>query len=219
MTLRERLIARNGRAENAFPVLDVPTAGRICPETVARIGDLAIAASQGDIAARDALYYSLQPRLDRISWVLRPWPNTPGMTGIWDRDDVQQESWIVFVELLEAWDRQVSFVPYLLARFAWRLRDRILRGIGRSLSRFGTIQIPESMLADVLLADQDEQPEAAVLANRVLQELIRRHTSGESTLAQVEAWLQVINAREAVALASVNDRRTHGAAGPARRVA
>lgn len=219
MTLRERLMVRNGRVAEATRVLNVPAVGRIDPETVARINHLAQDAHRGDIAARDDLYWSLQSRLNRISWVLRPWPNTPGLTGIWDRDDVQQESWIVFVELLAAWDGRVNFVPYVLARFAWRLRDRILRGIGRPLTRFGTIQIPEAMLADVLFADQDEQPETAVLASRFLQELVRRHISGESTSAEVEAWLQVISDRESVALASPHDRKSHASSKSGRRVA
>lgn len=201
-TLRDRLIARY-RSEHESPEpIDIPVKGRIDAMTVARVHNLALRATSGDIQARDCLWISLRPRIDSMSWVLRPWPNSPRVTGIWDRDDVRQESWIVFAELLAAWDRQVSFIPYLLARFAWRLRDRILRGIGKQQSQYGTIRVPEVMLVDELVASDEEQPESIAIARRLLEELLRRHMSGDASPGELVAWLDLINAREKSVLAS-----------------
>src|SRR5699024_2468216 len=120
-------------------------------DMVSKVQQLAGLARGGDTDARDCLLFSLRPRLDRMGWMLKPWPNTPRLTGLWDQDDVRQETWVVFAELLEAWDGNVNFVPYLLARFSWRLRDRILRGIGKRQNQLGTIRISEEMLAELLV--------------------------------------------------------------------
>lgn len=213
MTLRQKLISRNGVSAQSEEPLVVPAVGRIDRTTVVRIEALALAGHAGDAIARDRLYFALQARLQRIGWVLRPWPNTPAQTGLWDRDDVNQECWIVFVDLLGAWNTTVPFVPYLLARFAWRLRDRILRGIGKPQSQLGSIRIPEFLLSDLLYADDGEQPESAFQAQTFLEELIRQRSTGASTSAEFEAWLRTMYADDSVALTSPDSqhRRTRRA--------
>lgn len=96
------------------------------------LGELAIRAQEGDLEARDALYFAFLPKLTRLMSAARP-PYAPsGAQGIWDRDDVQQESYLVFIELVQAWSGDVSFTKYLLSRFPWRLKDAIRRGVGKS---------------------------------------------------------------------------------------
>ena len=64
-------------------------------------------------------------------YVIHP-PFAPeGARGIWDHDDVDQEGYLVFVELILAWPGDVPLTSYLMARFPWRLRDTILRGVAR----------------------------------------------------------------------------------------
>lgn len=209
-TLHDRLMARYGNQKEERPQLRIPVTGRINPETVRRVQELARCAGSGDNAARDQLYFALKPRLYHKVWALKPWPNTPHMTGIWDRDDVRQETWMVFVELLETWNGKGEFVPYLLARFYWRLRDRILRGIGKPQTQFGEIRIPEEMLAEILVAEDGEQPESVAIARKLLEELIRRRMTGASSPGEFEAWVQVINSRQTASLVSpdqiVDDR-------------
>lgn len=201
-TLRERLAVRYGNQKEERVSLKIPPTGRIDAETVARVQRIAESARSGDMAARDQLFVALRPRLNRISWVLKPWPNSPGVTGIWDRDDVRQETWLVFAELLAAWDGKVGFIPYLLARFTWRLRDRILRGIGKQRTQYGTIQVSEEMLAEILVADDGEQPESVAMARKLLEELIRRQMMGASEPGELDAWLELINSREESPLVS-----------------
>ena len=202
MTLRNKLAARVGNTESHYEIVQVKSAGRIDAATLFRIQQLALLARGGDVDARDALYFSLEQRLHRISTILKPWPNEPSITGIWDRDDVLQECWLVFAELLAGWDQSAPFVPYLLARFPWRLRDRILRGIGKSTNRFGTIRIPVEFLDEYLRANDGDQPESAAMAKRLLAELIRRRMSGDLSLTESEAWLDLIHSKQETVLAS-----------------
>ena len=178
-TLRDRLVAKHNPSPPAEDPLEIPADGQIPAATVATIGMLAIHAQAGDIRARDRLYTALHPRLYRKGFILRPWPNTPRQTGIWDRDDVDQESWIIFAELLSAWDGELPFVPYLFARFAWRLRDRILRGIGRPLPPIGGVRVPEELLAEVLSGHDSDQPESVLLANNLLAHILESMMRGE----------------------------------------
>lgn len=204
-SLRQRLIACNAGREEKPERLDIPSTGQIDAATVAHVQALAIRAHAGDVAARDQLYFALRPRLDLISRVLRPWPNTSREIGIWGRDDVRQESWLVFTELLAVWDQSVSFIPYLLARFAWRLRDRILRGIGKSQTQFGSIRIPEHLLAELLQASDSEQPESVAIARKLLEELLNQQLAGTSSPGEFDAWLSLIHSsRETTLVSPIN---------------
>jgi RNA polymerase sigma factor (sigma-70 family) len=86
----------------------------------------------GDWAARDALHAAFEPKLMRFVRRIRV-PFAPGGTavGIWERDDVMQESYLVFVDLVANWTPGIPFGRYVLANFPWRLRDAIHRGIGK----------------------------------------------------------------------------------------
>ena len=172
-TLRERLAARQAIPFTEDVRCEVPAAGIIPDQTIAMIDLLARQAREGEIAARDRLYAALAPRLHRKGYILRPWPNTPLEVGIWDRDDVDQEGWIVFAELVSGWDGEMPFLPYLFARYPWRLRDRILRGIGKPLPRIGEVRVPADLLAEVLSASDSDQPESALIAHNLLEHMLQ----------------------------------------------
>ena len=201
-TLRERLIARNNPNAKRYQLLEIPVVGRIEKGVLVQVNVLAQEANSGDPTARDVLWASFKPRLERRSWVLKPWPNTSRFTGIWDRDDVRQESWVVFAELLAAWDGEVSFVPYLLARFNWRLRDRILRGIGKRQNQFGSTRVSEDMLNDLLYATVAEQPESVAIARKLLEELLKRFMTSDESPDGLDAWVHLINSPESMVLVS-----------------
>ena len=88
---------------------------------------LALAARAGDRAARDALYQALTPNLDRMTRVSArlTWaaacPRRDGRP--WDREDLGQEAFLVFTDLIAAWSGEGAFTPYLFAYFPWRLRN------------------------------------------------------------------------------------------------
>lgn len=128
-----RIIARDGRATVLRRVL-LPVIGAddvILPTFDDTLGSFAIRAQQGDTDARDALFFAFLPKLDRLMTQARI-PNMPdGITGVWDRDDVEQEAFIVFVDLVDAWCGDVSFTSWLLARFPWRLRNTVRAGVGK----------------------------------------------------------------------------------------
>lgn len=191
-TLRERLIARRNHPVTREP-LKLPLRGLIPADEVAHIHHLASLAKVGDVPARDLLYASLQPRLQRMGYVVRPWPNTPGRIGVWDRDDVDQEGWFIFVELLGAWNDELPFVAWLFARFPWRLRDRILRGIGKPLPPLGDVRVPEHALNYVLYASDSDQPESALMARRLLEHLLGRVIVATDNPAELQATLSTLH--------------------------
>lgn len=178
-TLRQRLIERRAQPQGRESIA-VPATGVIDPPTVEALQKLASLARAGDIAARDHLYFALQPRLYRIGYVLRPWPNTPVYTGLWERDDVNQECWLICMDLLTAWDGETPFVAHLLARFAWRLRDRILRGIGKPVVPVGATRVPDDVLTEVLAARDSDQPESALFATELLEHLINERLGSDA---------------------------------------
>lgn len=190
-TLRQRLIARNDRPKEPEP-LAVPTAGVIDAPTVDALQQLATLARDGDTAARDRLYFSLQPRLHRIGYVLRPWPNTSVLTGLWDRDDVDQECWLIYMDILRAWNGDTSFVTYLLARFGWRLRDRILRGIGKPSVPGGTTRVPDDVLSGLLTARDVDQPESALVATKLLEHLLNQRMGKGAETANIRDVLAAL---------------------------
>lgn len=191
-TLRDRLVAKHRSARKDDATFQVPAAGPIPDDLITAIDLLARRAREGEMAARDRLYTALAPRLHRKGYILRPWPNTPQHIGIWDRDDVDQEGWIVYAELLAAWDGEMPFVPYLFARFPWRLRDRVLRGIGRPLPWVGGVRVPEVLLADVLSAHDSDQPESALLANKLLEHLLQNMFGSTIPAPDPDAMLAIL---------------------------
>jgi RNA polymerase sigma factor (sigma-70 family) len=130
---------------------------RIPPAIEQRLSLAALAAREGDLAARDALFAALWPRLARQTIRFRRgrWGALAGRA--WDHADVEQEAFLVFAELLAAWPRQTSFPTYLLGHFGWRLRAAMRRLHG-SASR--TVRLDPRLL---LVDDSAESERARAL--------------------------------------------------------
>ena len=127
---RTRSLRHAARPHSLLPVIGADDV--ILPSFDETLGAFAIRAQQDDRAARDALYFAFLPKLTRMMMQVRP-PYAPdGAEGIWNRDDVEQEGYLVFLELVDGWSGDVSFTAFLLSRFLWRLKDAIHRGVGRS---------------------------------------------------------------------------------------
>ncbi|HWV22864.1 MAG TPA: sigma-70 family RNA polymerase sigma factor [Thermomicrobiales bacterium] len=161
---RRRQLARRP----ATPLPEIGADDIILPTFEETLGSFAIRAQQGDRIARDALYAAYLPKLTRLAKGIRP-PFAPdGAEGIWSRDDVTQEVYLVFVDLVDTWAGDVDFTAFLLSRFAWRLRDVVLRGIGKSSVPPRWRSVP---IDDISLASAVATPEGDELLARILNGL------------------------------------------------
>jgi RNA polymerase sigma factor (sigma-70 family) len=103
----------------------------VSPAQEAKLTGLARRAHRGDREARDLLWRALGPRLEpalrRCGRMTRQpqWARRDGRP--WELDDLRQEAWRVFADLVDGWNEEGSFVPYATACFPWRLRDAMRR--------------------------------------------------------------------------------------------
>ncbi|CAA9557911.1 MAG: hypothetical protein AVDCRST_MAG70-1432 [uncultured Thermomicrobiales bacterium] len=97
----------------------------VSPELDARMVTLARLAQAGDREARDRLYSLFAPRIARYArrfagdgWRLDP---------AWDGDDLTQEGYLIFIDLVASWPGGPSFAAYALGYLPWRLRNAVRR--------------------------------------------------------------------------------------------
>ncbi|MEJ7839625.1 MAG: sigma-70 family RNA polymerase sigma factor [Thermomicrobiales bacterium] len=125
---------RNPLAPIVTPPVLLPIIGandELLPALEDRLHPIAVRARNGDRIARNALYAAFEPKIVRISRRLSI-PRAFGTdVGIWDRDDVYQEAFIAFAELIDSWTVTIPFGRYVLAQIPWRLRDAVYRGVGK----------------------------------------------------------------------------------------
>jgi RNA polymerase sigma factor (sigma-70 family) len=103
----------------------------VSPTQDAVLTALARRARHGDRDARELLWRAFSPMLEpvlrrsgRMTW--RPaWARRDGRP--WELDDVRQEAWLVFSDLVDAWSGDGSFIPYVTAYFSWRLHAAMRR--------------------------------------------------------------------------------------------
>jgi hypothetical protein len=91
----------------------------LTPELDARLNALALA-GRDDPAARNALHALLAGKIARF---LAPWRGRRIALG--EFEDLRQESFLVFAELVADWSGEGSFARYFLGFFPWRLRHAI----------------------------------------------------------------------------------------------
>lgn len=105
------------------PVL--PQDGAIAPALDRLLADVAATARHGDRTARDALYWAVAGRLEPSMRRLHRLHTLTYGPGMLELEDVQQSSYLVLVDMIESWDPDDSFVPYLFGMFHWRLRREL----------------------------------------------------------------------------------------------
>lgn len=169
-------------------------------------------AHAGDRDARDALYIAFQPKLIRFVRRIHPPRMRPDQVAVWDRDDVAQEAWIVFDQLIRQWTPDRPFGRYILATFPWRLRDAVFRGVARRGVPPRMISVPigdHEWLRDGSAASD----EARALLNVVAEQLpevqgivLRRHIGDGETLTTIAADLGVSRRTITRQWRSVRDR-------------
>lgn len=151
----------------------------------------------GDADARTALFLAFRPKLVRFISRIHPPRTRPDQVGLWDRDDVEQEAWIVFNELIRNWTPERPFGRYVLATFPWRLRDAVFRGVARRgvPPRMTLVPIGDH---DWLRDGSSASDEARALLNAVAERLpdiqgtiLRRHIGDGDTLTVIARDLGV----------------------------
>lgn len=100
-----------------------PITGTIPDAFDQRLTALARTAKAGDTAARDALHGAYAPRLDTVTRALFRARLRHRFDPAIALEDLQQESYLVFAELLSRWDGERGFSGYLLGSFHWRMRQ------------------------------------------------------------------------------------------------
>jgi RNA polymerase sigma factor (sigma-70 family) len=201
-TRLRRKLERRRRAETRHPappaIVPVVTAADDLSATLERrLLPTVQRAHAGCQEARDALYIAFGPKLERFTRRVHAPFLGDDRTGVWDRDDVEQEAWLVFDELIAQWTPERPFGRYILATFPWRLRDAVYRGIGRRgvPSRMALVAIGEhDWLRDGSAAADEAQVLLEIIAERLpaMQAMIlRRHVGDGETLSAIARDLDI----------------------------
>lgn len=90
-------------------------------ESVAR---LAQSAKAGDRAARNCLFTTFRPAMARF---FGRYARRARESAAWEMEDLHQEAFLVFVEVLDAWPGTGDFVAYFYAVFPKRLATAVRR--------------------------------------------------------------------------------------------
>lgn len=146
---------------------DVPPSLERLMEPVAR------RAQGGDRAARDELYFALEPKLLASAGRI-PVPFAPRDTcGIWDRNDMRQEAYLVFLDIIDTCPADIPFGRYALGNFRWRLRDAASRKLGRRGIPPRSASVSAEGMADWLADDSWRTVESEALIEAIASTLER----------------------------------------------
>lgn len=110
-------------------LLTLDTYDRVPDEVDRQLAQLARQAQQGDRAARNLIFETLEPRFTpifrRIQWT-PAWREREGRS--WTFDDLEQEAFPLVCDLIQSWKGgEAGIVGYIFSRLPWRLRDVLRR--------------------------------------------------------------------------------------------
>ena len=131
---------------NPFPARNwllpvAPPASHVAPDLERFFHAAAEAALAGDLLARDALFAAFLPRFERsIRRIQRLWREQLREDAI-EPEDIAQEAYLVFVDLLDCWSPDESISAHLSGRFYWRLKDATRIWRKPALVRFSVLAI------------------------------------------------------------------------------
>jgi RNA polymerase sigma factor (sigma-70 family) len=121
------------------------------PEDVDRqVAELARRAAD-DRDALNALYAAFLPRLDH--WIRRATRSCyrPSADPALEPDDIVQQAFVVFADLVLAWRGRGSLSAYLIAYFPWRLSDAVRR-MSDPREHRSLDSLPSALLVDGTIA-------------------------------------------------------------------
>jgi RNA polymerase sigma factor (sigma-70 family) len=181
--------------------------GEITPDVDRILTMLAHEAQSGDVAARNALYTACEPKIARFARRYRSVFGVTHRCPAFDFDDVVQEAFLVFVDLVDDWPGGDSFGAYFLGHFPWQLRNALRRiaAANRTSSDFGASAVL-SILTDGSSAASEAtallraiaarlpEPDGAILLCRILDgesygAIARRLGTSRRTVAR--AWARI----------------------------
>jgi RNA polymerase sigma factor (sigma-70 family) len=171
MSLTQRLPASLGDF-NATPELDE------------LLGALARRARH-DPLARNALYGLLDYKIERFA---RRYRYRDHPVNAWNIDDVGQEAFLVFCDIVERWPGERSFLGFFFSRFPWRLSRRV-KNLERGWSRLHALpyetvseaeatdpETSDALLLAEVAAGRDAR-DRALLDLRAIQGMTARDTA------------------------------------------
>lgn len=168
----------------AVPVLRPDQA--VTPNQDALLTGLARQARRGDEAALDLLRRAFAPLLEPV--VLRCGRMTWGADWAqrddrpWELEDLRQETWLVFTDVVKEWNGEGSFTPYVTAFFAWRLRNAMHRlGPQRRSVMVRPVRDPVAECQGLLDAESADLLQAVVAALTPVDAEILRLRIGEGS--------------------------------------
>lgn len=135
----------------------------------ARLTALAHRAHDGNTGARDLLWRAFAARLEPsirrcgyVTWQVA-WAKRDGRP--WALDDLRQEAWLVFVDLVAHWEGEGSFIPYISSHFPWRLRQ--------AMRRLGPLRqsVPLGQAEEHASSEPDDDPEIEALLAAIAERL------------------------------------------------
>ncbi len=106
------------RQESSLP--RIAPSGRVPTSVDRMLSTFAASNERNDQTVRNQLFFSYQPRLQVMA--RSAWRRNGQQFGI-ERDDADQEAFIVFANLLSNWSGNGSLSRYVLGSFSWRMRD------------------------------------------------------------------------------------------------
>jgi RNA polymerase sigma factor (sigma-70 family) len=183
------------RTASLAPAL--PPHGAVPSEVDSQLGRLGQRAVQGDRDALNALYAAYLPRLDH--WVRRSLGNCyrTGADPAIEPDDIVQQAYLVFADLMRSWSGGGSLSAYLIAYFPWRLSDAV-RHMSDAHVRRSLDGLPSTLLIDGTVAAD----EAVALLQTLAGDLPDRQ--GQVLLLRIRDGLTWVEIARCVGM----DRRT-----------
>jgi DNA-directed RNA polymerase specialized sigma24 family protein len=149
------------------------------PATVRLLDAAAAEARAGDVPYRNALYTALAEWI--AADVRRFWRRAWQSSGDWDLEDVAQEAFFAFVDVVERWTGGEPFFDIFRARFPLRLTDAVRRleaggrirfrvwhgAVGIDLLHDDSAAAAEGLALLEALAAQLPEPDGSILLWRV----------------------------------------------------
>jgi RNA polymerase sigma factor (sigma-70 family) len=162
-------------------------------ESVARE---ALSAKAGDRAARNSLFAAFRPAMARF---FGRFAGRARESAAWDLEDLHQEAFLVFVEVLDAWPGTGDFVAYFYAVFPKRLATAVRRLEGsQPWIRYGVV------------AEGSDDPSRRLETRAMLRDFAGQLTPVERRILALHAWesLALPDVARQVGL-SLEDTRRH----------
>lgn len=151
------------RCSRPDPALELPADGPVPASLDQALTALALLAQAGDLAARDILYWAFAPSIQRLA---RRFSGAGWGAGpVWNGEDLIQEGYLIFLDLIDGWPGGESFVAYALGRLPWRLRNVVRRLNGPRPARV------TSALIDHLTDESAAAAEAGIILEEVANAL------------------------------------------------